>query len=198
MCVWACGCVGTGCGHGATSSFTAVIKFSLVHGQAPMRACFIFGVRGGLYYPGRLVSESISTCWALLVVSIPACLKFPGDGLWTSGLILRPVCIWRVPLIRLVFRTLLPCLSRTFPAGASPPGAPLTGWILKSPCALPVSFPHGLRLANRGLSLHSLMRVKAFSSKQQKTHTPRPVIGTFRYDAQLTQPVEDVTRSQNA
>ncbi len=51
------------------------------------------------------------------------------------------------------------------------PDAPPVGWILKSPCALPVSCPDASRLANQGLSLHGLVRVKPFSSaKAIQTH----------------------------
>jgi hypothetical protein len=39
------------------------------------------------------------------------------------------------------------------------------GLLLKLPCALPVFCPGVSRLANRGLSLHGLVRVKCLSSK---------------------------------
>jgi hypothetical protein len=40
------------------------------------------------------------------------------------------------------------------------------GWIVKLPCALPVSCPSASRLAHGGLSLHGLVRVQPFSSKK--------------------------------
>ena len=91
----ACGCVVTGYAHAGHVFFRCSVPVFPGIWAGPtggLVSSLVFA--GGVCYAGRVLSESFPTSWALLVVSIPACLGLPAAGLWFSGPILRPIWIY--------------------------------------------------------------------------------------------------------